>query len=129
MVSLFISNAAGYVRAQYMTPPILQSRLAQHLQLNARPGYLSDALLDVIVRMLCFNPSNRITAVEALQHPFFADCEEARIDDGDEPVAEPDDGGERSLDEIIAMIKQQQVLLRSQRERQSSTADHGLPGM
>jgi renal tumor antigen len=128
-MSLFISNAAGYVREQYMSPPILQSRLVEHLRQNARPGYVSDALLDLIVRMLCFNPRNRITAVQALQHPYFADCEEARIDDSDEPVAEPDDGGERSLEEIIAMIKQQQVLLRSQRERQSGTVDLGLPGM
>ncbi len=64
--------------------------------------------------MLCFNPQNRITAAEALQHPYFADCEEAAVDDG--YVAVPDDGEGKSVQEILDVLKQQQALLRHQRE-------------
>jgi serine/threonine protein kinase len=113
-----------------MSPPILKNRLAEHLQQNARAGLLSDLLLDVIVRMLSFNPRNRITAADALQHPYFADCEEAAIEGGH--VAVPDDGEDKSLDEILVMIKHQQALLRLQRETDEqhfSAADHELPGM
>ena len=125
-----LSDAAGYVRAHFMSPPILKNRLAEHLQQNARAGLLSDLLLDLIVCMLSFNPRNRITAAGALQHPYFADCEEAMVEVGQ--VAVPDDGEDKSLDEILVMIKQQQALLRLQREtdeQQFSAADHELPGM
>ncbi len=130
MPSITLSDAASYVRSHFMSPPILKNRLAEHLQQNARAGLLSDMLLDLIVRMLSFNPRNRITAAGALQHPYFADCEEATIEDGH--VAVPDDGKDKSFDEVLVMIKQQQAHLRLQREmdeQQFSVADHELPGM
>ncbi len=93
------------------------NHLAEHLQLNAHnahPGLLSDLLLDLIERMLCFNPQNCITAADALRHPYFADCEEAAVDDG--YVAVPDDGEGKFVQEILEILKQQQALLRFQRE-------------
>ena len=125
-----ISDAADYVRAKFMSPPTLPNRLAQHLQQNARPGLLSDLLLDLIACMLSFNPMKRITAADALRHPYFADCEEATIDDGE--VAVPDDGEGKSVQEILEILKRQQLLLRFQREeseRQTSAPDHDMPGI
>ncbi len=131
MFPITLSDAASYVRAHFMSPPILKNRLAEHLQQNARAGLLSNLLLDLIVRMLSFNPRNRITAAGALQHPYFADCEEAMIEGGQ--VVVPDDGEDKSVDEVLVMIKQQQARLRFQREmdeRQFSMADHHeLPGI
>lgn len=34
---------------------------------------LSDDGVDLLRRMLCLNPADRITAAEALQHPYFSD--------------------------------------------------------
>jgi serine/threonine protein kinase len=113
-----------------MSPPTLKNRLKEHLQLNARPGLLSDLLLDLIERMLCFNPQNRITAADALRHPYFADCEEAAVDDGQ--VAVPDDGEGKSVQEILEILKQQQALLRFQREENERDfiLDHDdMPGL
>jgi serine/threonine protein kinase len=123
-----LSNAADYVRAQFMSPPTLKNRLAEHLRQNARPGLLSDLLLDLIVCMLSFNPQNRITAAGALRHAYFADCEEAAIDDGE--VAVPDDGEGKSVHEILEILKKQQALLRFEREeneRQFSMVDDDMP--
>ena len=125
-----LSDAADYVRAQFMSPPTLENRLAEHLRQNARPGLLSDSLLDLIACMLSFNPRDRITAACALQHAYFADCEEAAIDDGE--VAVPDDGEGKSVGEILEMLKRQQVLLRLRRqeiEEEFSGADVDMPGM
>jgi serine/threonine protein kinase len=113
-----------------MSPPTLQNRLAEHLQQNARPGLLSPSLLDLIVCMLSFNPKNRITAAGALRHHYFDDCEEASIDDGD--VAVPDDGEGKSVPDILEILKQQQTLLRFQREeneRQYIMVDNHMPGI
>ena len=33
-------------------------------------GTLSDAGLDLLERLLCYNPAHRISAAEALQHPW-----------------------------------------------------------
>jgi serine/threonine protein kinase len=107
------SDAADYVRGRFMSPPILKNRLAAHLHENARPGLLSAALLDLIVRMLCFNPTNRITAADALRHPYFADCEEASIDDGE--VAVPDDGEGMSVPQIFESLRRLRENLREQR--------------
>ncbi len=125
-----LSDAADYVRAKFMSPPTLPNRLAQHLQQNARPGLLSDLLLDLIACMLSFSPTKRITAADALRHPYFADCEEATIDDGEAAV--PDDGEGKSVQEILEILKRQQLLLRFQREeneRQTSAPDHDMPGI
>jgi serine/threonine protein kinase len=113
-----------------MSPPTLKSRLAEHLRQRARPLLLSDLLLDLIVRMLCFNPKNRITAAEALRHRYFDDCEEARYDDGD--VAVPDDGEGKSVAQIFDMLKEKQAQLRFQREQnelQFMDVDNQIPGM
>ena len=125
-----LSDAADYVRTQFMSPPTLKNRLAEHLQQNARPGLLSDLLLDLIACMLSFNPMKRITAADALRHPYFADCEEAMIDDGEAAV--PDDGEGKSVQEILEILKRQQLLLRFQREeseRQTSAPHHDMPGI
>jgi hypothetical protein len=125
-----LSDAADYVRAQFMSPPTLKNKLAEHLRQNARPGLLSDSLLNLIACMLSFNPRDRITAACALQHAYFADCEEAAINDGE--VVVPDDGEGKSVGEILEMLKQQQVLLRLRRqeiEQNFSRADIDMPGL
>jgi serine/threonine protein kinase len=33
--------------------------------------HMDDDAIDLILRMLDYNPKNRITATEALQHPYF----------------------------------------------------------
>jgi serine/threonine protein kinase len=124
------SDAADYVRTHFMSPPILQSRLAAHLQQHARPGLFSDMLLDLISRMLCFDPTKRVTAADALRHPYFADCAEAHIDDGEVPV--PDDGEGKSISEIFVVLKEKQAALRRQREadeQQDSKMGNDLPGL
>ena len=131
-LNFFPSDAENYVRAHFMSPPTLKNRLAEHLQQNARPGLLSGLLLDLIVRMLSFNPRNRITAAGALQHPYFAGCEEARDEDGH--VVVPDDGENKCYDEIMEILKQQQALLRFHREEcerrfDSDVNEFLLPGM
>jgi len=93
-----------------MSPPTLQSRLATHLRQSARPGLLSDSLLHLISRMLCFNPAGRVTAADALRHPYFADCAEAHADDG--VVALPDDGEGRSVADIVRSLTGMQRELR-----------------
>ena len=111
-----------------MSPPTLKNRLAEHLRQNARPGLLSDLLLDLIVCMLSFNPQHRITAAGALRHAYFADCAEAAIDD--EEVAVPDDGEGKSVHEILEILKNQQALLRFEREeneRQFNMVDDDMP--
>ena len=117
------SDAADYVRTHFMSPPILQSRLAAHLQQHARPGLMSDMLLDLISRMLCFDPTKRVTAADALRHPYFADCAEAHIDDGEVPV--PDDGEGKSISQILRSLQGMQLELRQQREAE----EHGIRGM
>jgi serine/threonine protein kinase len=111
-----------------MSPPILKNRLAAHLQENARPGLLDASLLDLIVHMLWFNPNNRITAADALRHPYFADCEEASIDDGE--VALPDDGEGKSVSEIFESLRHLRERLREQRLHDAKNLGHWeLPGM
>lgn len=43
--------------------------------------------LDLLSRMLCFNPNHRITACQALQHPYFADLYDPA--DLEEVITEP----------------------------------------
>lgn len=61
--------------------------------------------------MLTFNPQHRISASDALQHPYFNDCDEAHLDDG--VVQIPDDGEGKSTEEIFRVLQQMQQLLRS----------------
>jgi serine/threonine protein kinase len=113
-----------------MSPPTIKNRLAEHLTQHARPSLLSDLLLDLIARMLSFNPRHRITAAEALLHPYFHDCEEARFDDGH--VAMPDDGEGKTVAQIFDMLKEKQAQLRLQREeneRQYMEADNAMLGI
>lgn len=41
-------------------------------------GALDEAGIDLLERMLCYAPSERIAACDALQHPYFADLANAR---------------------------------------------------
>ncbi|MFY7895889.1 MAG: hypothetical protein ACOVP8_06630 [Phycisphaerales bacterium] len=77
---------------------------------------LSDSLLDLLSRMLCFNPTTRITAEEALRHPYFADCEEAEAAQGN--VGEPDDGKGQSVAEMMQRLMSMRQELRMRRERE-----------
>ena len=112
------SDAASYVRSRFMCTPSLPNRLQSHLRQHARPGLLSDSLLDLLSRMLCFNPTTRITAEEALRHPYFADCEEAEAAHGDVGDAEPDDGKGQSAAEMMQRLMSMRQELRMRRERE-----------
>ena len=39
--------------------------------LNAKFSFLSDNGRDLMSRLLCYDPEKRISAKEALKHPFF----------------------------------------------------------
>ena len=93
-----------------MSPPTLQNRLMAHLRQSARPGLLSESLLHLITQMLCFNPAGRVTAADALRHPYFADCAEAHAQDGG--VAVPDDGEGQSVADIVRSLTRMQRELR-----------------
>ena len=95
---------------------LLPSRLQSHLRQNARPGLLSDALLDLLSHMLCFNPARRITAADALRHPYFAGCAEAEASDGD--VVQPIDGEGMGSGEMMQLLERMRRDLRLQRERE-----------
>jgi serine/threonine protein kinase len=111
------SDAACYVRSRFMcASSLLPSRLQSHLRQNARPGLLSDALLDLLSHMLCFNPARRITAADALRHPYFAGCAEAEASDGD--VAQPIDGEGMGSGEMMQLLERMRRDLRLQRERE-----------
>ncbi len=45
----------------------------------------SDLVLDLLEKLLAFNPAKRITVEEALQHPYLEQYHEP----GDEPTADP----------------------------------------
>ena len=77
---------------------------------------LSDSLLDLLSRMLCFNPTTRITAEEALRHPYFADSEEAEAAHAD--VGEPDDGKGQSAAEMMQRLMSMRQELRMRRTRE-----------
>ena len=95
---------------------LLPNRLQSHLRQNARPGLLSDALLDLLSRMLCFNPARRITAADALRHAYFADCAEAEAADGG--VQQPDDGDGLSTAEMMRLLDRMRRDLRLQRQKE-----------
>lgn len=52
--------------------------------------------LDLLDKLLCFDPTHRITAEEALAHPFF----EEYHDEEDEPVAAEPFSFEFELDDL-----------------------------
>jgi serine/threonine protein kinase len=124
----FRSDAASYVRSRFMRAPGLPSRLQSHLRQHARPGLLSDALLDLLSRMLCFNPACRITAEDALRHPYFAHCAEAEAALGG--VVTPDDGEGQSCAEMMLRLMGMREELRMGREREDAR-DLGvdMPGL
>jgi serine/threonine protein kinase len=89
---------------------------------------LSDDLLHLLSQMLCFNPAKRISAAEALRHPYFSDCEEALADEGD--AVQPDDGEGQSIDDMMRLLKTLRLSMRLRRgadDHQSMLDD--LPGM
>lgn len=43
----------------------------RYSQLRHRLKYTSDAGLDLMTKLLCYNPASRLTAEEALKHPWF----------------------------------------------------------
>ena len=85
--------------------------------------------MDLISRMLCFDPTKRVTAADALRHPYFADCAEAHFDDGEVPV--PDDGEGKSLSDMLLLLKEMQSELRLTRESEENGTRGmwDLPGM
>lgn len=52
--------------------------------------------VDLLDKLLCFNPNNRITVETALAHPYFA----SYYDPSDEPVAEEPFNYEMELDDL-----------------------------
>ena len=99
-----------------MCTPGLPNRLQSHLRQHARPGLLSDSLQDLLSHVLCIHPTTRITAEEALRHPYFADCEEAEAAQG--KVGEPDDGKGQSVAEMMQRLMSMRQELRMRRERE-----------
>ena len=53
-------------------PGCLRKRFCKDAPVN-----LSDQGFDLLSRMLCYNPDDRITAVQALKHPFFKEAPRA----------------------------------------------------
>eukprot|EP00730_Choanoeca_flexa_P015743 TRINITY_DN7297_c0_g1_i1.p1 TRINITY_DN7297_c0_g1~~TRINITY_DN7297_c0_g1_i1.p1 ORF type:complete len:364 (+),score=87.39 TRINITY_DN7297_c0_g1_i1:192-1283(+) len=89
------ANARRYVRQMRRHEPVP----FQHLYPEAEPG-----ALDLLNRMLTFNPQHRITVEEALAHPFL----EQYYDPEDEPVCEEPFTYEMELDDLpIDVLKQQ----------------------
>lgn len=68
------------------------------------PG-CSPAALDILQQLLCFNYRNRLTAVEALEHPFFADVRDPNAEQRHDIVEldfEGQDVNIQTLRELIA---------------------------
>lgn len=84
-----ILQQVGTPSAQYRASLVLKSR-EQHA-FNAFPYYAkrpwkhtfptaSAQFLDLLDKLLQFDPANRLTAAEALKHPFFADVREKKTE-------------------------------------------------
>jgi len=65
--------------------------------------------LDLISKLLCIDPSERVTAEEALQHPFFADLH----DPTDEPLCEQPFHIEHEIDNLPIKILKRKILRNS----------------
>ncbi|VDK87243.1 unnamed protein product [Dibothriocephalus latus] len=64
------------------------------------------AAIDLLDRMLAFNPSTRITVEEALQHPYLASF----YDPKDEPVADRPFEFEEELDNVPIPVLKERML-------------------
>ena len=49
-----------------------KEKICNYLKMNTKIAFANDDGIDLISRMLCVNPIYRITAEEALKHPWFA---------------------------------------------------------
>eukprot|EP01039_Chlorochromonas_danica_P003863 gene3864-4220_t len=67
-----------------MLPKYIEFEVRQPLNLGTLFGK-NKQLIDLLLRLLELNPSKRITATEALQHPYFSEAPEA-CSPGDLPV-------------------------------------------
>ncbi len=113
-----------------MSPPTLRNRLLEHLRQHARPGLLSDSLLHLLSRMLCFNPAARITAADALRHAYFADCAEAAAAAAEPRVAAVDDGQGRSAGDMLLLLEGMRLRLRLRLAREEGArAGADMPGL
>lgn len=61
------SVSAGYGSNLLEKTPNLPRRRLDQLFTN-----ISDTALDLLERLIIFNPNNRLTAVQALEHPYVA---------------------------------------------------------
>jgi len=68
------------------------------------PMFLSEVGLDLLEKMLCYDPSRRITAEDALKHPWFSE----------EPLPALLEGGMQSFPAVNEMSREQ---LRKKRKR------------
>ncbi|BHF60290.1 hypothetical protein AAHC03_0712 [Spirometra sp. Aus1] len=77
---------------------------------------VSHQAIDLLDRMLAFNPSTRITVEEALQHPYLASFYDPR----DEPVAEHPFEFEEELDNVPIPVLKERMLKEVNEFRQAA---------
>ncbi|VDL95960.1 unnamed protein product [Schistocephalus solidus] len=77
---------------------------------------VSSQAIDLLDRMLAFNPSTRITVEEALQHPYLASFYDPR----DEPVAEHPFEFEEELDNVPIPVLKERMLKEVNEFRQAA---------
>mmetsp|Transcript_45869 Transcript_45869/g.143911 ORF Transcript_45869/g.143911 Transcript_45869/m.143911 type:complete len:411 (-) Transcript_45869:40-1272(-) len=99
-------------------------------QNNAIPHYFQHCnpmAVDLLCKMLTFNPKNRITAVDALEHPYLSEVR----DRGNEPVAssplnvqefEEVEKSDISYEQVKRMIWEEVQRFHDQQRRQSQEA-------
>ena len=80
-------KARTYLQSLQQKPKLPWTQLMPDADLNA---------LDLLGKMLTFNPNKRITVEEALAHPYFGQY----YDPADEPVAEEPFTFEMELDDL-----------------------------
>ncbi|VDK52756.1 unnamed protein product [Dibothriocephalus latus] len=70
-------------------------------------NYLDKIALDLLEKLLTLDPDRRLTAAQALAHPYFA----AYHDESDEPVAVPFTDELRNMDNLTVSEWKSELLL------------------
>lgn len=61
------------LRRLFQTQYSLPSLLPRHNNLRGKFPYMTEHAFDLLSRLLCYDPKQRITAEEALRHPYFSE--------------------------------------------------------